>query len=523
VTAHARSAPGRTEGPAPLPAGFRVELDQGTRRLTPAVLFGGAPARALRLSEAGCRALDELAAGPVSSIAAGVLGRKLTDAGLAHPRPPRLTPAAEVTVLIPVRDRVRELDRCLAAAGSRHRVVVVDDGSADRAGLAAVTARHGAFLVRRAWCGGPAAARNTGLEAVGTEYVALLDSDCVPPPGWIDALTAHFGDPLVAAAAPRIVALVGYAAGDQAAARYGAVCGSLDLGRAQARVVPGTRVSYVPTAALVVRRAALETVAEGRPVFDPALRVGEDVDLVWRLHDAGWRVRYDPSVEVPHDGPRTWSGLLSRRFHYGTSAAPLARRHPGQLAPLVLHPWPALAVAALLARRPAPAVAAAAASWLTMSRTLRRAGLPARGVAGAARTGIQQTWLGAGRYATQFGAPVVLAALVWRGQGSAARRLGRRAAVASLLLGPALDAWRATVRGQDGAGRDGPRFDPIRFVCGHIADDIAYGAGVWAGCARERTLAPLYPAVAWRPLRAAGLARSPAQKAECEGTGTDGQ
>ena len=48
-----------------------------------------------------------------------------------------------------------------------------------------------------------------------------------------------------------------------------------------------TKVSYVPTAALLVRRAALDSVTPGGgAVFDPALRYGEDVDLVWRLHDA---------------------------------------------------------------------------------------------------------------------------------------------------------------------------------------------------------------------------------------------
>ena len=78
---------------------------------------------------------------------------------------------------------------------------------------------------------------------------------------------------------------------------------------------PGSRVSYVPTAALLVRRSALDSVAiddaaipapghlagpgplSSRGVFDPALRYGEDVDLIWRLHDAGWRVRYEPSVQ----------------------------------------------------------------------------------------------------------------------------------------------------------------------------------------------------------------------------------
>jgi mycofactocin glycosyltransferase len=476
-----------------LPAGFRIDLDPGTRRLSGSILFGGSPARAMRLSAAGRAALAELADGEVRSPAARVLARRLTDAGLAHPRPPQAADNLDVTVLIPVRDRAELLDECLAAVGCQYPVVVVDDGSSDPAGIACVAARHGATVLRRPECSGPAAARNTGLATVRTDLVAFLDSDCAPPPGWIGQLAAHLADPVVGAVAPRIVA-PGTGRDGRAAARYAAACSSLDLGPGEARVVPGSRVAYVPTAALLVRRSALESVAAAGPVFDPALRYGEDVDLVWRLHDAGWRIRYEPAVEVPHRGPATWTGLLRQRYRYGTSAAPLARRHPGRLAPLVLQPWPAVTVAALLARRPAAAAGAGAAGWLSLTRTVRRAGLPPDGSAAAALVAIRQTWLGAGRYATQFAAPALTAVLAAPGGGTRARRWGRRAAAASLLIGPVADAYR----------QRRPDLDPVRFALAHIADDVAYGAGVWAGCACERTLAPVTPLISWRPLRVTG-------------------
>jgi mycofactocin glycosyltransferase len=491
----------------PLPAGFRIELDPATKQLTSELLFGGAPARALRLSNAGCAALAELRSGPVGSAAAGRMARRLTDAGLAHPRPPAELAAADVTVLIPVRDRPGALDRCLAALGRQYPVLVVDDGSVDPAATARVAHRHGAGLMRRPVAGGPGPARDTGLAAISTDYVALLDSDCVPPPDWVGQLAAHFADPLVGAVAPRIVSPAGpVSAGGAAssagpaaattraassAGRYAAARGSLDLGGSEARVVPMTKVSYVPTAALLLRRSALDSVAPVGPVFDPGLRYGEDVDLIWRLHDAGWRIRYEPAVKVPHDGPATWAGLVSRRFRYGTSAAPLARLHPGRLAPLVLQPWPAVVVAAALARRPMLAVAAGAGSWLSLTRTVRRAGLPADGVTAAAVTAVRQTWLGTGRYATQFASPALALAVLAPGGGTRAARWGRRAAAAALALSPALDAWRRSDRA----------LDPVRFTVGCIADDIGYGAGVWAGCARARTLAPVIPKVSWRPLR----------------------
>jgi mycofactocin system glycosyltransferase len=373
---------------------------------------------------------------------------------------------------------------------------VVDDGSGDPAAVAAVAAAHGAALVRRPVNGGPGPARNTGLLGLTTELVALLDSDTVPELGWIERLAAHLADPAVAAAAPRIVPVP---ARPGWAGRYTAAACPLDLGDAEARVVPGTRVAYVPTAALMTRRAALEQVAGPGGVFDPSLRRGEDVDLVWRLQEAGWRIRYDPAARVFHNEPDGWAALLARRFRYGTSAAPLAQRHPGQVPPLVLHPWPALTVAGLLAGSPAVAGLSFAGSVLAMRATLRRAGLPARGVLPAMVTASQQTWLGVGRYACQFGAPVLAAALVTPGGAGRGRRWARRAAAASLLLGPPLAAWSAHRRS----------LDPVRYVIGHLADDAAYGAGVWAGALRARTTAPVRPVIAWHMLRGAAASRSP--------------
>lgn len=494
--------PRGTEAPAcpHLPAGFSVVMDADTKQLGDGTLFGGSPARAMRLTAAGHRALAELRDGEVRSAAAGVLARRLTDAGLAHPVPPRPAPAEgaqrrpaelDVTVIIPVRDRTAQLDRCLAASGDRYPVLVVDDGSADAHAVAKVAARHGATVLRREDGGSPAAARNTGLAEVKTEFMAFLDSDCEPPAEWIAELAPHLLDPLVGAVAPRIVEPAGSAAG--AAARYDAACGSLDLGERAARVMPGSRVGYVPTAALLVRGAALTDVTDraSGQTFDPRLRYGEDVDLIWRLHDAGWRIRYDPSVRVAHHGPAGWAGLLSRRYRYGTSAAPLAERHPAYLAPLVLQPWPTVTVAAMLSRRPAAAAATLAGGWLSLTSTIRRAGIPADGAIGAAVTATRQTWLGIGRYATQFAAPALALALAAPGAKSASRRWGRRVAAASLLLGPALAAY--TERR--------PALDPARFILAHIADDACYGAGVWAGCLRERTAVPITPVISWRPLR----------------------
>src|SRR5690606_2057202 len=163
---------------------------------------------------------------------------------------------------------------------------------------------------------------NAGLEHVTTPLVAFVDAD-VDTGGdrrWMAPLLAHFADPRVALVAPRVVTPGG---------GYEHRHSPLDLGTAPARIRAGTRVSYVPAAALVCRTDALRAVGG----FASDLRVGEDVDLVWRLDAAGWRCRYEPSVLVHHDPRPTWRAWWRQRVTYGRSAAPLAARHPGALTP----------------------------------------------------------------------------------------------------------------------------------------------------------------------------------------------
>lgn len=452
-----------------MPEGTTLAIDPKTQELEGGRLLGGTPRRMLRLSEGGRTAWSDLRNGRVASAGAGVLARRLTDAGLAHPRPD--TAVADVTVVIPVRDRAGQLDRCLDALGAGRRVVVVDDGSADPATIAAVAGRHGARLVRNVTSGGPAQARNAALASLESDLVAFVDSDCRVAPDWLDRLAGHFRDPAVGAVAPRVMS-----ARRDASVRYRDRCGLLDLGPREARVQPLGLVGYVPTAALVVRRSAL--VETGK--FDGGLRYGEDVDLVWRLDAAGWRVRYDPAVVVSHDEPIDWPARLVKRYRYGTAAAPLAARHPAASAHLLVSPWPGAFVSAVLARRPKLAAVAALGTYVSTRRALRSAGVSELSAAAITAESLAGTWRGAGRYATQFGLPLLAALALPRRHNT-----GRAAALAALALAAPMADYRARR----------PGVAPARFVAGRLADDAAYGAGVYAGCVTNRMLSPLKVAV----------------------------
>ena len=322
---------------------------------------------------------------------------------------------------------------------------------------------------------GPAGARNAGLAATDSPLVAFVDSDCVPSDGWLVPLLGHFDDPLVAAVAPRIVHTV--AAGPASAlSRYEAVRSSLDRGPRQGLARPGSPVPFVPSAAVLVR----SDVVTGPDLFDPGLRGGEDVDVVWRLGRAGWDVRYVPISTVEHEAPTSLASLVSRQAFYGSSAGPLALRHGDAVAPLHASAWSLAVWGLALARRPILAWATLAASVGILAGRL--VGLVRDPVAVAMRIAGGGTARSAlpslGNLVRAWSPALVL--------GLAFRRTRRAAALALLI--PALRDWA-----DDPGG-----LDPVRYSALHVADDVAYGAGVWAGSARARTVVPLVPRISWR-------------------------
>jgi mycofactocin glycosyltransferase len=462
-------------GDAGLPDGFEVALDERVRVTDGGrALIGGSPTRLLRLAPEAQRMLRDGRL-IVEDRRSAVLARRLLDTGVAHPRPRGISyGSSDVTVVVPVRDRADQLRRLLSSIAGGPSVVVVDDGSVDGAGIEAAASEFGATVVRHAVNRGVATARNTGLRAVRTQLVCFLDSDCVGTPGWLDPLLAHFADPAVALVAPRIVALRCPGSWADWLVSYEQVRAALDLGPGEARVVPRGRVSWVPGAAIVARRSAL-----GRG-FCEEMAAGEDVDLVWRLHEAGWHVRYEPSSQVAHDHRTTWRAWLTRRAFYGTSAAPLARRHGDYVAPVVIAPWAAAAWLLLLTQRRRAGIAAAGitlAAIPAMARRLEHISRPRRTAAALVAAGFVDSGSRVASAITRHWWPAAAAACV-------ISRRARRAVLGAIVM----DGSRDWIRRR-------PALDPVRYLIAHLADDLAYGTGLWWGAIVGRSPRSLLPAV----------------------------
>ncbi|MGH3095011.1 MAG: glycosyltransferase [Streptosporangiales bacterium] len=218
-----------------------------------------------------------------------------------------------VSVIVPAYNEAATLENCvrsvLAGGYEDLEVVVVDDGSTDATpdimrALAAADGRVRTLFQANA---GKGVALNRGIAASIGEIVFCVDADGMFTAQTIEEMLRGFDHPAV-----------------------GAVCGDdrpVNLNRPTTHLL--ALVSYVGTG--LVRRAlvmfgCLPIVSGNIGAFrrDVIARllfredtVGEDLELTWRVHKAGYRVNFRPLSLVYAEVPATVRGLWRQRVRWG--------------------------------------------------------------------------------------------------------------------------------------------------------------------------------------------------------------
>jgi mycofactocin system glycosyltransferase len=443
--------------------GTKVILDEGAKFLDRDLLSGGSPWRLLRLP-GGSRAVAERWVGG-GEVQAGEerFARTLVQQGLLHPLYRSAANVDDVDVVVPVHNDVDALGALLASLDGLH-VTVVDDASSDGEAVAKCAHRFGVEVVHLEENHGPGSARNAGARATSRPLLWFIDVD-VTLDNSLDVLARlepYFDDPLEGAVAPRIRGIHGPSLRDHFEERFS----PLDVGDRSALVIPNSAVHYVPSACLLIRRSSF---GDG---FDETLRYGEDVDLVWRLHDQGWLVRYVAEVAVSHQARDSWHGWWGQRIRYGQSSSELAKRHGTRLAPFRADTWTLFTWLSAMVGKPMVGLRIMDAARKQLRKRLLATTDDAGKVADelVGRGMVRAGPLMARAAVRTFGLVILLSAL---------HPKIRRRALTLFVVGTAY-RWRST------------RVRVADIPLG-VADDVAYGAGVISGAFRSRSLGALKP------------------------------
>ena len=245
----------------------------------------------------------------------------------------------DLTVCLCTHDRPRYVRDCLAGLRrqtvdpARFGVIVVDSGSPEpaRAEIAVLAAAHPGARLIRVDQPGVSAARNAGAAAAARGYIAYIDDDAIPADDWIETILAALADQ------PALI-------GGRILPKWEAplppwwppsLRGVLSIieheGQGEYRS-PALPANLEPYAANMIVHvpSLLDGGGFGRGIgrIGTALLSDEEVQLAWRLQDAGKSVRYDSRIVVFHQiqarrlNP-AW--LLSRLYWQGASTV-LTRR-----------------------------------------------------------------------------------------------------------------------------------------------------------------------------------------------------
>jgi glycosyltransferase involved in cell wall biosynthesis len=254
-------------------------------------------------------------------------------------RPPgRARSTAErvpLTVVICTRQRPanlqRALERIVALQPAAAEVIVVDNAPEDDATAAVVDSFGGAVRRVVEHVPGLSRARNRGLAAVSTTYVAFTDDDIEPDPAWVDVLSATF------AAVPGSVCVSGAVLPSSLTSRaellFAAIGGyGTDVAECEYHLSvdppPSALFPFHPKLLGTGANMAFRTeTLRGLGGFDPALgagtpaRGGEDIDIAVRLLHAGHLLVRQPAAVLWHPSPSTDDSLRRQMHDYGRGLA----------------------------------------------------------------------------------------------------------------------------------------------------------------------------------------------------------
>ena len=243
---------------------------------------------------------------------------------LRRRRPPVFENASPlVSVIVPAYNEAKVIRHCvdsiLASAYQNREIILVDDGSSDEtlARMREYESRPGVTVLARR-NGGKASALNAGLALARGEIILFVDADGIFETDTIDRLLSAFDSE-----------------------RVGAVCGSdspanLDrlltrLANLQTHVGTGfarralSLINCLPIVSGTLgafRRTVLEKTGPCREGF-----IGEDIELTWRVHRAGYRVVFQPWARVRAETPSTLAGLWKQRVRWARGLLQTARIH----------------------------------------------------------------------------------------------------------------------------------------------------------------------------------------------------
>ena len=231
------------------------------------------------------------------------------------------------SIIVPVYNRPDEVDELLQSLVAQtfgdFEVIIVEDGSS--VPCEEVCRKYEEKLHLRYFMkpnSGPGQSRNYGAERAQGEWLIVLDSDVVLPPGSLEAVEKGVDDELVAWGGP-----------DAAHESFTPV----------QKAISYSMTSFFTTGGIRGGKAKLDkffprsfNMGVRRDVYlqlggFTRMRFGEDIDFSYRICEAGYKPQLLPDAWVWHKRRTDFKKFWKQVYNSGIARINLMKRHPGTL------------------------------------------------------------------------------------------------------------------------------------------------------------------------------------------------
>jgi len=234
----------------------------------------------------------------------------------------RTNNSVEASIIIPTFNSALRIGNCLDALlqhtqGRDVEILVVNDGSTDD--TADVVRRYPTVRLMNQANAGPAAARNRGAMECSGQVLVFTDDDCIATPGWLDSMLEPFQQPEVVgvkgAYRTRQKSLLARFVQIEYEDRY-RLMNSADS------------IDFVDTYSAAFRRDRFFEMSGYDTSFPVAC--AEDIELSYRMSNAGWKMKFAPEAIVYHTHPDTLRTYLAKKYKFAFWRVEAVRKNPGK-------------------------------------------------------------------------------------------------------------------------------------------------------------------------------------------------
>lgn len=261
----------------------------------------------------------------------------------------------EISVVIAVRNEVDHIKDCVQSVLNQdykktYEVIIVDGMSTDGTYelLGKLQKKHKFTLLKNPKFNA-AAGRNIGIEHAKGKYIAFIDGDAAASKDWLKQITKAFGSSdAIGVGGPdslpedsdKMSRMIGYVMTSPVARG-----GKLNPSTQHSLMKEKQYVEHIPTCNLCLKREVFDDVG----FFDETFVKGQDLELNYRIVNAGYKLQYSPRIRVIHHRRQRVTDFAKQIYKWAKAKVAIIKKHGFHGLVSHIYLWPAYALIAFLA------------------------------------------------------------------------------------------------------------------------------------------------------------------------------